>query len=78
MGYSKCYYDDHVVTCCRKFSIQKGAAPHVGYFMISDDEVQQFQFTKRLYSARSQYQQIDIFHSNEFGAMLFLDFVVSE
>ncbi|XP_065919977.1 spermine synthase-like isoform X2 [Dysidea avara] len=60
-----------------KFSIQKGAAPHVGYFMISDDEVQQFQFTKRLYSARSQYQQIDIFHSNEFGAMLFLDFVVN-
>jgi len=46
--------------------------------MISDDEVQQFQFTKSLYSARSSYQQIDIFHSDEFGAMLFLDFVVSE
>ena len=46
--------------------------------MISDDEVQQFQFTKSLYSARSPYQQIDIFHSDEFGAMLFLDFVVSE
>jgi len=41
--------------------------------MISDDEVQQLQFTDHLYSAHSPYQQIDIYHSKEFGEVLFLD-----
>lgn len=56
----------------------KGAAPDFLYFMIGDVEIEQFKFTRQLYSAHSPYQQIDIYHSDEYGAMLFLDYNTSK
>lgn len=53
--------------------IIKGAAPKSVYFNFGDDEMVQYNFTSHLYSARSPYQQIDVYHSEEFGAVLFLD-----
>ena len=62
----------------RHFTIVKGAAPNSVYFMVDDDEVQQLKFTSHLYSASSPYQQIDIYDSEEFGSVLFLDHNTSE
>ncbi|XP_065882284.1 spermine synthase-like [Dysidea avara] len=59
-----------------KFSIQKGTSL-VRYCTRYDGQVDQYSFTSQLYSACSPYQQIDIFQSDEYGAILFLDNVVN-
>ena len=61
------YFDIH--TFFRHFTIVKGAAPNSVYSMVDDDEVQQLKFTNHICSARSPYQQIDIYHSDEFGVI---------
>lgn len=61
----------------RKFAILKGS-PSFVYTMSSEDEVQQLGVTEHLYSANSPYQQIDIYQTDEFGAVLFLDNDISE
>ena len=61
----------------RRFAVHKGVAPSYVYIM-SNDEVMQYKCNSHLYSARSAYQQIDIYNSEEFGAILFLDYDTSE
>ena len=61
----------------RRFAVYKGVAPHFVYFMFGE-EMLQYKFTKHLYSAKSPYQQIDIYDSEELGAVLFLDYDTSE
>ena len=61
----------------RRFAVHKGIAPNYIY-MMSDEEIMQYKCIKHLYSAQSPYQQIDIYDTEEFGAILFLDYDTSK
>ena len=62
----------------RNFVVVKGAAPHYTYLSFGVNELELFTCTSHPYSARSPYQQIDIYDTVEYGTMLLLDYDTSE